>query len=151
MGQKQSQLATNVNFLAQTIKNSRDTPEMTIQEALLRFQNDLLGNSILPDGVSDSFVLVGSLLFTGLLGLVYMAIKGLRRDSNEFRRAIQKLQDKHESLAVSIATKDSLIKIILLKDQIITNLLTVNYLLLGLSTDSQVRECDKMPILYVIA
>ena len=142
MGQTQSstQLATNINFLANTIKNSRETPELAIQEALLRFHNDLLGNSILPDGVSDSFVLAGSLLFTGLLGLLYMAIKGLRRDSNEHRKLLLKLQDKQESLAVSIENKDCLIKIILLKDQLITDLLTVNYYLLGLSPCPQVRE-----------
>ena len=142
MGQAQSngQLAANINVLANTIKNSNNMPEPAIQEALLRFHNDLLGNSILPDGVSDGFILAGSLLFSGLLGLVYMALKGLRRDSNEHHRLLQKLQDKLENLAVSWERQDCLISMVLEKDQIIRELLIINNYSIEVSSILQVRK-----------
>ena len=141
MGQSQSntQLATNINFLANTIKHSRETPELTIQEALLRFHNDLLGSSILPDSVSDGFVLTGGLLFTGLLGLLYMTVKSLRRDVDENRRLLLKQCDKHEALSVSLAAHARCIHIMRKKDVLIKNLLDLNQGYVNLVSLLQVR------------
>ena len=141
MGQVQSNgnLATNINLLANTIKNSNHVPEPAIEQALLRFHNTLLGNSILPDGVSDGFILAITILFSGLLGLVYMNLKGLRRDSNEHQRLLHRLQDKQESLAVSIESHSLLIDMIRKKDKIIQELLVVNEYSLNITTIVQVR------------